>query len=366
MKKALLIVYSNHTKDNRIRKHKHFLKNAGYKVDIIGFEKQPKSPSFLRKIIYILMLIINKEKAIEYLYGFLKYDINKNYDLIIANDWNTLPIAFKFKDKNNILVYDSHEYAIKLATENLKWRILICPLTKYIERKYILSADLVTTVSSQIAREYEKLYNISEVIVLRNIPLESDRGDISIKTSKTKPIKLYHHGHYLKLRKLDKIIEIVKSNKKFELYLRLIGEIKNLKNKYRKYKNIIFHEPLQPEELVEDIKNYDLGIALQPPYNKNRVYSLPNKFFDFIFGGVPVVVCNNTKSMAEFVKKYDIGFIARDFSYESIKTIFKKITIEEINQKKNNLLKAQKELSAGKEWEKLIKKIKEFEDKKKK
>ncbi len=361
MKKALLIVYSNFKKDNRIRKHKYFLKKAGYDVDIIGFsEENYYNPTIVDKIKYLFWFVLKKEKAIKYLFGKLEYKskLQNKYDLIIANDWEALPIAVNFLSNNNILVYDSHEYAIKMATQNFKWWLFIRPLAKYIEEKYIKYADMITCVSKEIVEVYKQIYKRNDVYLVRNISMYSDKNKLRIQKTKSMPIRMYYHGNYLKSRKLDTVLDVIKKfDKKYEVHLRLLRDTSSLKQKYASNKNIIFHKPIKPEKLLDDINDYDFGIAAQPAVNESRMFSLPNKFFDFIFGGVPVLICGETISMSRIVQKYDIGFIAKNFTQEAIEKVLKKISIEEINRKKKNLLKAQKELSAKKEWHRLIRKI---------
>ena len=73
-------------------------------------------------------------------------------------------------------------------------------------------------------------------------------------------------------------------------------------------------------ELIEHLRGADLGIVLKKMDHtqalNDRLYT-PNKLFDFIAAGVPVL-CSKQSTLT-FVKKRGLGFVLEDFSVEGLR-----------------------------------------------
>ncbi|TYB30564.1 MAG: glycosyltransferase family 4 protein [Candidatus Mcinerneyibacterium aminivorans] len=367
MKKVLIVVYSNYKKDNRVRKHKYFFEKAGYNVDIAGFEKDISWNIKIKdKIFYLFNLIFNKEKALYNYFSQLemlenKIDIEKKYDVVLSNDWNTLYTGYKIAKKHKAkFIHDSHEFAIEQKPKfNIKWRIFVRPLIKYIEKKYIDFADLVVTVSNGIAGKINKLYKPKKIKVIKNCPLIKNKLP-NKNNIKALPIKLYHHGGYSKIRGLEKIIKSIvqSSNENINIYLRLIGNYEHLLTKYEKSNKVFFKEPLDPDKIIYDIHNFDLGIPMIAPNSFNARHALSNKFFEYLAGGIPVVVCKKNYEMAKIVKKYNIGYTINEFNIDSMKNFWDNLNLITLNKKIKKLRNLKKSYKAKNEWKKLFKAVK--------
>ncbi|MBK6657805.1 MAG: glycosyltransferase [Proteobacteria bacterium] len=92
------------------------------------------------------------------------------FDFIHCNDLLPLPFAveMKMRDPRIKIIYDSHEYQTESAGVTLR------PDKKrqfeQLERDNIPHADQVIVVGDSIAREYERLYGLKQVHVVRNCP----------------------------------------------------------------------------------------------------------------------------------------------------------------------------------------------------
>ena len=362
----LSLSYSNVKRDSRVIKHDYFFKKNGYENTLIGFENEINwNFSFKRKILALFNYILNREKTLKYIYPHLenfekRIPENIKFDVVICNDWITLPLAVKIKKRDNAkLIYDSHEMYTRQFEQSLKWRLLYKPLVEYIEKKYINSADMVTAVSEDIGKDLKQKYDLHKVEILHNIPLYSSQKT-KIDTNINYPIKLYHHGIFNKSRGILNLANAVKNksiSKKFELHLRLIGDIDKIKTKYSG-ENIFVHDPMPVDKMVYEASKFDIGISMVQPINYNYRYCMPNKFFEYIYAGIPVIVSEQNISMARVVKKYDIGFITHGYGVKSITTILKKIKIKELGKKRENLIKVKEKFNAKKEWNKIIQSIK--------
>ena len=76
-------------------------------------------------------------------------------------------------------------------------------------------------------------------------------------------------------------------------------------------------------------------------------HCLPNKFFDFIQARLPVAI-GPSPEMRGLIKKYDCGFVAKEFTVESMAKTLNNLSISEIDIIKKNSEGVAKEFC----WEK--------------
>jgi len=88
-----------------------------------------------------------------------------------------------------------------------------------------------------------------------------------------------------------------------------------------------------------------LGISLEEDLGLNYRFALPNKLFDYIQAGVPVLV-SNLPEMRRIVDHYQIGAIADTHQRKELAEIMKTALFDQNRRTiwKQNLVKAAKEL----------------------
>ncbi|HYN27204.1 MAG TPA: glycosyltransferase, partial [Burkholderiales bacterium] len=94
------------------------------------------------------------------------------FDLVVANDIWTLPLALDLKGKAKVL-FDAHEYAPLEFEESWKWRFFFQRYNEYLCRRYLPLADAATTVCEGIAEEYRRTLGVRMAIV-QNAPPYQD------------------------------------------------------------------------------------------------------------------------------------------------------------------------------------------------
>ena len=89
----------------------------------------------------------------------------------------------------------------------------------------------------------------------------------------------------------------------------------------------------------------DLGISLEEDLGLNYRFALPNKLFDYIQAGVPVLV-SNLPEMKKIVEHYQIGVIAESHQRKELAELMKTALFDQEKRRvwKQNLLKAANEL----------------------
>ena len=158
---------------------------------------------------------------------------------------------------------------------------------------------------------------------------------------KKNTINLLYVGGFQKNRNLElmlKNLSMFNMKIKWNLYMYGYGECKNkLKNLVKKLNlnDRVFFKYETSNKLLSHIKNYDLGIIPYSANSLNNKYSLPNKFFEYISAGIPIISNNLIE-----IKKYAYMRSLILLNVNNIKILEKKIFFLSKNNKFNcNLLK---------------------------
>jgi hypothetical protein len=321
MKKILILAYSDLRHDARVARQVDFL-SEGNQLTIACFNSPPEwthevfhikriRPTYLEKAISSIFLLTNQfESAYSVLYDFPNFRSqikDRAFDLIVANDIESLPLAFKIKGKEKIL-FDAHEYAPRHFEDKLVWRIFFQRFNKYLCKKYLPQVDKMITVGEALAKEYTKHYPVDPIVVT-NANYLSNHAPSKVDPNK---IKLIHHGAANPSRQLEIMIEMMNLlDERFSLDLMLLTPstankktrdyLTTLKNMIKDKPNINIIPPVKSSEVVASIHHYDIGIFLLPPINFNYANTLPNKFFDFVQARLCIAI-GPTPEMAALVK----------------------------------------------------------------
>jgi glycosyltransferase involved in cell wall biosynthesis len=274
----------------------------------------------------------------------------KSYDWIVVEDLKLLPLAFRVRGTSQIL-FDAREYYTRQFEDHPLWKILELPYRNYLCQNYLNKCDHILTVSEGLKSEYNREYKINPIVV-RSTPVSE-----SVKVKKTAlPIRLVHHGNANENRNLSKMVDVfskLKDHFTFDFYL--TGnqtEIQKLKCLTAKYPRIQILNPVSPELLIQTLNKYDIGFYYLLPNGFNLKHCLPNKFFDFIQARLPVAI-GPSPEMKDLIRKYDCGFVAKEFSVESMAHTLNKLKISDIDIAKENSERASKKLCWEEEAQKL-------------
>ncbi len=315
MKSILIISFSNLKSDPRVYRQIMFLKDK-FKITTIGYENPeiegveflkvvPKN-SFCAKINSAWILTFrNFEKYYRFKYDFsevLSGLKNSKFDLIIANDVDTLPFAFKIKGNAKIL-FDAHEYSPREFENSFKWRFFFQKYKIFLCNKYINKVDCMTTVCDGIAKEYEKNFGVKSTIIT-NAPFYEDLKPSEVDENK---IKIIHHGGAIKARNIEKMIDLADYlDDRFTLYFMLVPTkpdyYEYLKNYAEKKKNVIFLETVKMSDISKKLNDFDIGVYILNPNSFNNLNALPNKLFEFIQARLMLAI-GPSPEMAKIVKK---------------------------------------------------------------
>lgn len=261
------------------------------------------------------------------------------YDFVYCNDYPLLQTAVSYKKQHlaTQLIYDSHEIYMETVNQFFPtkgWKqIYGKPLIgfnkvthKKRERKLISLVDKVITVCDSFKSYLEKEYAISDVLVVKNCPdldVLPERNDSLRKLlglTNHETILLYQ-GHLNPGRGIEKIIQAAPLFKK-NVHVVIIGdgpkrdEFEQL-SRVSGNKNVHFTGSIPFDELLNYTASADLGLLLIQPINRSKELTLPNKIFEYMAAGLPIV-SNHLPEASQIIKDCECGYIIDDSSPEKI------------------------------------------------
>ncbi|HQF29142.1 MAG TPA: glycosyltransferase, partial [Bacteroidia bacterium] len=285
-------------------------------------------------------------------------------DILVANDLDTLlPNYLVSRIKRIPLVYDSHEYFT--GVPELEGRPKVKKMWKAIEKFCLPGLKYTITVNQSIADLYDKEYGTAFQII-RNVPEVSmpfmaEKQDLRARLnlpSDKKIVILQGAGINIQ-RGAEEAVEAMKFLN--DVVLLIVGGgdvIDNLKQQVIELslsEKVIFVSKQPVLLLRKYTAAADLGITLDKDTNINYRFSLPNKLFDYIQAGIPILA-SNLPEVRRVIETYQVGRISENHNPENIaKNIHEMLNDESANEIwKMNLVKASKELNWEKEREKLL------------
>lgn len=330
MKTVIVSVTNDLVTDNRVDRSCRVLVSSGLKVLLIG-RKLADSQEINRPYTCIRFKMIFKKGVLFYASYNLRlffYLLFHRVDLLYSNDLDTLLANYLItKVKRIPIIYDSHELfteVSELHNHPLKKRVWTT-----IEKYIVPKLQSCITVNASIAAIFEKKYGV-KFHVIRNVP-----NQINIATIKTDELnkipsesfKVIIQGSGLNVeRGLEEAIEAITLLENVHLLVVGGGDVLpkakklviqfNLENKVHFFGKRPYHDLMTFTQLA------DCGLAIDKATNKNHELALPNKVFDYIQAGTPII-CMDLIEIKSLVKKYDVGIVISQVTPKEISTAIK-------------------------------------------
>lgn len=348
MATVIVSVISDLVTDQRVYRTSQTLQEMGFTVLLVGTKKN--NSLALTERVY-------STKRIKMLFqkGFLFYAewnirlffflLFRKTDILLANDLDTLPANYlTSKLRHRVLLYDTHEFFTEMA--ELYDRPSVKKTWQRIENYLFPKVKYILTVNNSIASLYYKKYG-KELTVVRNIPsiTKSETAADNFNFPAGKKILLVQGAGLNLNRGLEELVQaILLIDETFILVIAgsglLIDELKKQAGSLLNHR-IFFTGLLAPAQLQQLTKQAWCGFSLDKPLNLNQQCSLPNKLFDYIAAGIPVIASNITE-VAAIVNEYQVGKVIDTVTPEAIAQAVKSLSIndEEYYQFKSNTIAA--------------------------
>ncbi len=352
MKRVCVSVTNDLATDQRVLKVCDFLTRLGFKVTLVGVKKARSLPVLHIKVKTFRFRMWFEKGFLfyaEYNAKLFFYLLFKRTNLLVSNDLDTLlpnylVASLRFKP----LVYDSHEYF--LGSTEIIHRPFVRNFWGAIESRIFPRLKHVITVNHSIADLYEKAYK-NRPHVVRNLPhryipdAALKREDLGLPIDKK--IILMQGGAINLDRGAEELINAMKPQHGIEdAVLYFIGggdvwdKIRQLTKELHLERRVHFLPKMPYQKMMRYTSLCDLGVSLDKPVSLNYKYSLPNKLFDYMAAGLPVLASPMIE-VKKIVEGYDVGLCIQKHEPAHIAGKINEMLRDEENMKrwKSNALK---------------------------
>jgi len=355
LKKVIISVSNDLYSDQRVRKACDSLLNMGFEITLLGRKLHNSNNMPERNYKIIRFPLMFKSGPLFYANLNIRlffYLLFHKSDVLLANDLDTLTANYIVsKIKRIPLVYDSHEYFTEVP--ELQGRIAK-KIWEKIEKYIFPKLENTFTVNDSIANIYRNKYNV-EINVIKNLPNRKRKSNLKTKEE----LGLDKNQKYIILQgagiNIDRgAEELVMAMNYIDIAKLLIvgnGDVlpllKDMVKKEKLGDKVVFIAKQSPEILKSYTAISELGISIDKNTNLNYKYSLPNKIFDYIQGGIPILT-SNLPEIRKVVDAYQIGLIIKNHKPKEISDKINLMLSNDFKQQRQNeILKAAEELT----WE---------------
>ena len=367
MKKILLAVTNDLITDYRVHRTATALQSMGFDVTLVGSIFRDKSELKRPYLIHQLDMFFRKGRFfyLEFNIRLSLFALRGNYDVFVANGLHSLPgIGLSSILKRKPFVYDSYDLSTESAEMIGKpfsrrfWRLMESWLIRKARRVYSISDSIVSFLGSKYKINVDLVRNTPEFQPIKKYPPEYRLVHEGLKV-------LIYQGAVNRGRGLEMVINAMKYLPDAMLFIVGEGEdekeLEKLVLKKSLYNRVIFYGRVPFEELKFLTMQADLGLSVEEDICLNYRYSLPNKLFDYIHGGIPILV-SGLYEMEKIVSEREIGQIIADRSPEKLAAQIQTMLSDDqsIKRWRENAVATSKEFSWCIEKKGLIEIFREF------
>ncbi|MCD4845137.1 MAG: glycosyltransferase family 4 protein [Methanosarcinales archaeon] len=327
--KVILIRSNPIDPDIRITKEAQTLADAGYNVNILGWDREKKYPEIECRSNYLIHRIKLKApfgmKIVFYLPIWWIYEfiwlLKERWDIVHASDFDTfIPALIAAKIKKKPIIYDIYDFYADVVTlpKLLRWT------TAKIDKIFMKFASAVIIVDKSILKQIGGYIN-NYIVIIMNTPKDVFKNiKLEKKTENKKDIfTIFYLGGIYKTRypNLDKIILSIKGMSDVELIIGGYADdntIHELKKNMENMNNAKFIGKITDEEAIKHTIKADLLFALYDPSGLSNRYLSPNKLFEAMMYAKPILVSENS-TMAEIVRENNYGIVVNCRDVKEIK-----------------------------------------------
>ncbi len=251
-----------------------------------------------------------------------------------ASDLYVLPaLAAAARRHRSKLVLDARElYPHVDATAGKPWARWVWTA---LERGYLPRTDAVLTVNDSIADRMAATYGIARPIVTHNVPERQEvartdalRERLGIPASQQ--IVLYQ-GLIRAGRGLERLVDAMQDVPGTALVIIGDGPAKLTLQRHAAEAlgdRAHFLPHIPPDELLRLTASADLGVHVPEPITLSIHLALPNKLFEYLMAGLPVVVAD-IPEMRRVVEEFDVGLVVDPYDRDALAAALRRALSDE-------------------------------------
>jgi len=290
----------------------------GAQVEILAL-KTPKLPKFsnLNKItikrIYIPFWRRGPLKFILFNIRLFIFLLRSNYQIIHAHDIWVMPgSTFANFFKGGILIYDAHEFTCGL--EVFKRKRFSGFVWSVAEKILIKGIHLLITINSWHQQLFlEKYPHLPGTAVIMNFPSREDNKlEDKLKNFQERDEIALFQGILKEGRGLRNIVKSMKLIKSGQLHLIGEGDLEAELDRVIEFnqlqKSVQLKGKIGWEVLLLETQKARTGLVLFEPRSENYTYASPNKFFEYVMAGTPVIA-SAIPTFKNFNQEFEVAIL---------------------------------------------------------
>lgn len=253
--------------------------------------------------------------------------------LVHCNDYNTMWVGLAARAfGRSAVIYDAHElWPDRNLRPEPRWWLL------FSESLFVRLADRTITASPGYARVMARRYRVAPPLLVRNIPGRTGPSGAELERAEPDQRSAAYVGALTRNRGLEVAIEAIARTP--DVRLRLIGparppyraELSELARGRGVAGRVEFVPPVPPGQVVPAVAQADVGLALIQPACLSYEMSLPNKLFEYVLAGLPVLA-SDLPVIGAFVREHDVGLVARPGDPEDVAAKLQELLRPDRNQ----------------------------------
>jgi glycosyltransferase involved in cell wall biosynthesis len=379
----VMVIWGHLPTDPRVEREARALAAHGFHVKVLCPEWSPPSPApDWGPGIEIRLLdhsVVAPMAQFPWLLsrGILKAALEENPWAYHAHDLHAvLPVLYAAACKGVPCVCDFHEWYSENVSYNARTQAygphpwLKRWLFRAVEKLALRSASRMVTVCDSIAGELAQMYAPAvPVAVVRNIPpidplVAASAPAIDIRRALSIPAEkaiVLYQGGVGPSRGLEPLIAAMGLVQHAVLVIRGPG-METHREQYLRLADqsgasgrVFCLPPVISQRCVVEAKAADLGYWTLMPICKNFTYALPNKVFEYLAAGLPLV-CAHHPEVARIINGFDVGRCFDPEDPRSIAAAIDQLAGDAAARQRcrANIGRALAELQAEREWLKLV------------
>lgn len=243
-------------------------------------------------------------------------------DVYHAHDLDTLSVcAAAAWLTGTSYVYDSHELWLESNRHLAEPSRFVQLMDEFTEKSLIPGAAAVIAVTPGRASVMRSMYRkMVEPTLVANYPPAADpypsnsETRVSLGASDESCFLFLYQGVLAPKRGLEQLIDAALMLRGLRIHVAIVGHdvfgnaIKAYADRVSAEDVVTFHPPVRSEKLHEITGSADAGLLLFQDSCLNHNLSLPNKLFEYMMSGLPILACS-LPEISEVILRHDCGLL---------------------------------------------------------
>jgi glycosyltransferase involved in cell wall biosynthesis len=355
--RILMLLSNPFTNDARVYNEAMSLIKAGHDVTVIAFDRNKRQPiietwdgiqiyrirSVFPQRYYLGTPVWNGYNPLSWQWQAynkaMQLHKKHHFHVIHCHDFDTLVVGVRIKKKLRIpLVYDAHEMYSYMMERIFPHRI--ANIFIWLEKRLIADVDRIITVSETIERYLQGITNKPISVIMNCKMLQSLEYEPS---NNADVFHIIYVGLLNEIRAISLLIDVVEKLDGIRCTIGGIGQpdyVKHLKERCNMIPNIDFIGIVPLDQVISLTKRADIIFCLFNPEDSNSAIGTPNKLFEAMICGRPIICTKGTYS-GDFTEKEDVG-LTIEYTEEALKQAIIKLRDDQVLKEKlgRNALKA--------------------------